>query len=330
MSASRIWVGGYTDDLSGMGEGITLVKAADDGTLEDYGLAVAADSPSFLTRSGDMIYAVGEGGPSVSAFRIQGDELRFNGTQDAAGPQPCAVAVLGARRLLVAACYGNGTIDVHPLSPEGAIQKTGQSLRGEGKGSRINQDGPHAHAVLQVSPTVVLTADLGTDDIYIHSFDGELLTRTGTVKLPNGAGPRDLLLHPSGVVWVLTELSHEIYVLDGNDFSIVGSVALPGAEEHDNSAAMALGADGRFAYAGLRGSDTIAVLAVSADGRTLSAAGSIGCGGGWPRHLVVDGPWLRVANQLTNSVVTFSIGADGIPIKHSQLFVPSPTYLLLD
>jgi 6-phosphogluconolactonase (cycloisomerase 2 family) len=316
--------------MSGMGEGITLLKVAEDGTLVDHGLAIAADSPSYLTRAGDMIYAVGEAGPSVSAFRIQGDELRFNGTQDAAGPQPCAVAVLGSRRLLVAACYGNGTIDVHPLSPEGAIQKTGQSLRGEGKGSRINQDGPHAHAVLQVSEAVVLTADLGTDSVYIHSFDGELLTRTGTVSLPTGSGPRDLLLHPSGAVWVLTEFSHEIFVLDGDDFSIVDSIALPGAEENDNSAAMALSADGRFGYAGLRGSDTVSVFSVSDDGRTLAPVGSVGCGGGWPRHLVIDGQWLRVANQLTNSVVTFSVGADGIPVKHSQLFVPSPTYLLLD
>ncbi len=330
MSAKRIWVGGYTEDLSGMAEGITLLKVADDGSLADHGLAIAADSPSFLTLAGDLIYAVGEGGPSVSAFRIVGDELRFNGTQDAAGPLPCAVTVLGDRRVLVAACYGNGTIDAHPLSPEGAIQKTSQSLRGEGKGSRINQDGPHAHAILQVSATTVLTTDLGTDDVYIHDFDGETLTRTGAVAFPAGSGPRDLFLHPSGAVWVLTELSHEMFVLDGETFAIVSSVALPAAEEHDNSAAIGLSVDGRFAYAGLRGSDTIAVLAASPDGRSLTPVGSVSCGGGWPRHLVVDGPWLRVANQLTNSIVTFSIGADGIPVKQSSTFVPSPTYLLLD
>jgi 6-phosphogluconolactonase (cycloisomerase 2 family) len=313
-----------------MAEGISLFAVAADGSLEDHGLATVAESPSFLTRSGDMIYAVGEGAPSVSAFRIHGDELRFNGTQDAAGPQPCAVAVLGDRSLLVAACYGDGTIDVHPLGPEGAILKTGQSLRGEGKGTRINQDGPHAHDVLQVDASRVLTTDLGTDDVFVHDFDGELLTRTGSVKLPTGSGPRDLLLHPSGTVWVLTELSHEIYTLSGADFSIIGKVALPGAEVDDNAAALALTTDGRFAYAGLRGSDTIAVLAVNQDGTMLTPVGSVSCGGGWPRHLVVDGPHLRVANQLTNQIVTFTIGADGIPVKQSSVSAPSPTYLLLD
>jgi 6-phosphogluconolactonase (cycloisomerase 2 family) len=313
-----------------MAEGIVLLSVASNGSLVDRGLAVVADSPSYLVRGGDVIYAVGEAAPSLSAFSIHGDELHFAGTQDAAGPAPCALAVLGANAVLAAACYGDGTIDLHPLSSGGAILKTGQTLRGVGKGPRINQDGPHAHAVLQVDSSTVLTTDLGSDVVYIHSFDGALLTRIGRTVLPAGSGPRDLLRHPSGVVWVLTELSHEIYVLDGSDFSIVSRVALPGALPTDNSAAIALSDDGRFAYAGSRGSDTIAVLGVAADGRDLTPITSIGSGGGWPRHLVVDGPYLRVANQLTNEVVTFEIGNDGIPVYSSSQFVPSPTYLLLD
>ena len=43
----------------------------------------------------------------------------------------------------------------------------------------------------------------------------------------------------------------------------------------------------------------------------------------------MDGEYLRVANQLTNSVVTFTLGEDGLPVKHSSLVVQSPTYLLL-
>ena len=56
--------------------------------------------------------------------------------------------------------------------------------------------------------------------------------------------------------------------------------------------------------------------------------GSVGSGGGWPRHLVIDGEYLRVANQLTNSVVSFTLGVDGLPVLHSSLVVQSPTYLL--
>jgi 6-phosphogluconolactonase len=332
VSANRIWVGAYTADLNGAAKGITLLKVAPDGSLEDHGLAVATESPSYLARSGDVVYGVGEGAPSVSAFRVSGDALQFQGTQDAAGTSPCAIAILGDRALLVVACYGDGTVDAHPLAPDGVILKTGQTLHGEGAGSHPDQNGPHAHDVLAVDESTVLTTDLGTDDVYIHAFDGKVLTRAGRVKLPTGTGPRDLLLHPSGVIWVLGELSSEIFVLKREDenFLIVGRVALPGAEAGDHSAALALSSDGRFAYSGLRGSNRIAVLAVSADGATLTPLGSVDSGGEWPRHLVVDDGLLRVANQLSNTVVTFVIGDDGMPTRVSSLDVASPTYLLLD
>jgi 6-phosphogluconolactonase len=331
VSSSRIWVGGYTDDMNGSAEGIAVLRVAADGSLENQGLAVAADSPSFLANSGDTLYAVGEGARVVTAYRIAGDELHFLGVQDTAGELPCALAVLGDRAALAVACYGDGTLDVHPLAQDGAIGKTAQSLRGVGKGTRINQDGPHAHAALQVDATTVLSTDLGTDDVYIHTLAGDLLTRTGSLRFPTKSGPRDLLQHPSGIVYLLSELSHEVFVLErqGDGYVISGQAALPGAEEGDHAAGLALSVDGRFLYSALRGSDQIAVLAVSEDGAKLAPVGSVWSGGGWPRHLVIDGEYLRVANQLTSTVATYTIGSDGLPVQHSSLAVPSPTYLLL-
>jgi 6-phosphogluconolactonase len=330
VSSSKIWVGGYTDDMTGTAEGIAVLTVAADGSLEHHGLAVAADSPSYLASSGDMVYAAGEAARTVSAYRVSGNELVFLGLQGTAGELPCQLAILGDRAALAVACYGDGTVDVHPLSADGSLQKTAQSLRGEGKSSRINQTGPHAHSALQTNANTVLTTDLGTDDVYIHSFDGEVLTRTGAVKFPQGTGPRDLYQHSSGLVYVVAELSHEVFILrsEGESYEILGSVALPGAEAEDHAAAIALSDDGRFAYVGLRGSDNIAVLAVGEGGATLSPVGAVWSGGGWPRHLIVDGEYLRVANQLTNSVVSFTIGADGLPVQHSSLAVQSPTFLL--
>jgi 6-phosphogluconolactonase len=331
-TATRIWVGGYTDDMNGSAEGIGILTVAADGSLENHGIAVAAESPSYLTKSGDLVFAVSEAAGAVTAYRVAGNELHFLGLQATAGTVPCALAVLGDRVALAVACYGDGTVDIHPIAPNGSLGKTAQSLRGAGKGTRINQDGPHAHAILQLDEGTVLTTDLGTDDVYVHTRAGDLLTRVGSIKFPAGSGPRDLLSHPSGVVLVLAELSNEVFVLarNGLEFSIAGSVGLPGSEEGDHAAALAISADARFGYSALRGSDTIAVFGISADGRALAPVGTVGSGGGWPRHLVLDGDRIRVANQLTNSVVTFSIGADGMPTKESSLSVPSPTYLLLD
>jgi 6-phosphogluconolactonase len=330
--AKRIWVGGYTDDMNGSAEGVGILMVAADGSLENHGIAVAAESPSFLAKSGDTVYAVLEGAQAVAAYRIADNELHLQGLQTTAGELPCAVSVLGDRAAVSVACYADGTIDVHPIAPNGALGKTGQSLKGTGRNSRINQDGPHAHATLQLDAGTVLTTDLGTDDVYIHTLTGDLLSRVGSLKFPAGSGPRDLLAHPSGVLYVLSELSREIFVVtrDGHDFTIASSITLPGTEDGDHAAGLALSTDGRFLYSALRGSDNIAVVSVSADGLTLGGITAVSSAGGWPRHLVVDGDRLRVANQLTNSVVTFAIGSDGVPVKESSLMVHSPTYLLLD
>jgi 6-phosphogluconolactonase len=121
VSNSRIWVGSYTDDMNGSATGIAVLGVAPDGSLEDHGLAVAADSPSFLASSGDVVFAVGEGARTVSAYRIVGNELHFLGLQNTAGDVPCALAVLGNRTALAVACYGDGTVDVHPIAPDGAL-----------------------------------------------------------------------------------------------------------------------------------------------------------------------------------------------------------------
>jgi 6-phosphogluconolactonase len=318
--------------MNGTATGITRLRVREDGTLADHGVAAAIDSPSSLLRFGTTLYAVGEGVPSISAFRVHGDELTFLGSQEAAGGFPCRLAVLGEGTLLAAACYANGVIDVHPIARDGSIERTSQSVRDEGSGPRPEQDGPHAHDVLRVDATTVLTADLGTDRVSQYSLDASGLTLTATIPFPAGSGPRDLLRHPSGLVFALAELSGEVFVLGPTDagFERISSVALPGVEAGDHAAALALSDDGLFLYSGLRGSDRIAVLGVSPDGMLLTPIGFVDSGGGWPRHLVTDGPYLRVANQLANSVVTFEIGADGFPVRHSSLHVGSPTYLLAD
>ncbi|HTN59317.1 MAG TPA: beta-propeller fold lactonase family protein, partial [Protaetiibacter sp.] len=55
---------------------------------------------------------------------------------------------------------------------------------------------------------------------------------------------------------------------------------------------------------------------------------SVPSGGSWPRHLLVDGELLHVANQISNAVATFRIGADGIPVPLATTAAPSPTCVI--
>jgi 6-phosphogluconolactonase len=328
-TASRIWVGGYTPEMDGTGQGIALLHRDSRGALRYAGLAAPTASPSFLVRAGDIVYAAGESGPTVSAFHRTGDTLAPLAQVPTGGSFPCALTVVGAS--LLVACYGDGAIVVHPLGGAEALGAPTQVLHSTGSGPHDAQDGPHAHGAVQAGDTTVLTADLGTDRILVHHRDGITLTRTGEIALPRGTGPRDLLVRPSGDVWVLGELSAHVLVLrrENNDYAVVSSIPLAGAEPGDHASGLALRSDGRALYVGLRGSNRVSVVPVDDSGRLLPSATSTDCGGDWPRHLVAVGEHLYVANQRSGSVATFRI--DGAaPELVATLAVPSPTYLLVD
>jgi 6-phosphogluconolactonase len=150
--------------------------------------------------------------------------------------------------------------------------------------------------------------------------------RTRTLRLPPGTGPRDFLRHPSGLLLVLGELGLTITALNDR-LETVGRVDLAGAEPGDHAAALSTSADGRFVYAGLRGSNRISIVELAGD--TMTAAGFVDAGGNWPRHHLVDGDLMHVAHERSNSVASFRISENGIPEPISlPIRVPSPIFLL--
>ena len=168
----------------------------------------------------------------------------------------------------------------------------GEAIAGspDDRGPLPAQEGPHAHHVLPLADGRVLTLDLGTDRVYLHRWSGARLLRYDELALPPGTGPRDLLPLPDGRIALLGEWSCELLLLEpaGESFEIVQILALPGATAgEDQAAALGLSADGRFVFAGIRGSNRIASIALDAD--AARPVGWAPSGGDWPRHLVVDG-----------------------------------------
>jgi 6-phosphogluconolactonase (cycloisomerase 2 family) len=243
------------------------------------------------------------------------------------GSYPCHAAFLDDDTVAVA-CYGDAAIVV----ARHGEQLPAQRIDGSGSGPLPAQEGPHAHHVHVLPDGRVLTLDLGADRLHVHErgTDG-LLSRVDSLALPAGTGPRDLHALPSGELALLGEWSCEVLVLDpaGREFEIMQILTLPGATPgQDQAAALGVSVDGRFLYAGIRGADRIAVIALDDDG--LRPVDSVPSGGSWPRHLLVDGELLHVANQLSNAIATFRIGADGIPIPLATTATPSPTCVVAD
>lgn len=320
---SALLVGAYGPDMGGTARGISTATSGADGVV--LGEGPESPSPSWLAVRGDRMVATLEGVGALAWFARTADGWRAAGVTRLDAESPCHAAFLDDDTVAVAN-YGDGAIVLARHGHDAPLQR----LDGGGSGPLSAQEGPHAHHVHVLSDGRVLTLDLGADRLHVHErgTDG-LLTRVDSLALPAGTGPRDLHALPSGQLALLGEWSCELLVLSivGKGFEIVQSVLLPGARAgEDQAAALGVSADGRFLYAGIRGADRIAVSAIEDAG--LWPLDSVPSGGRWPRHLLVDGDLMHVANQLSDSIATFRIGADGIPVLLTTIETPSPTAIV--
>lgn len=374
----RFFLGAYTDDGDGAAAGIGVLDAGDpDGPLAGGQLSVLRDaartggSPSWLTwhPTLDVVYAALEAAGTVQAFRRTGPAtLAPLGRPVEAGALVCHVAVDPSGSWLVASCWGDGRVvrialdtagtplsarvaepraDVdaddgmfgvgRPLDRLGDLEGLGDPGEGgdlDGLGERVSR----AHQGRFVGARTLVTTDMGLDQVRFWHTAGDGLREVDRIALPFGSGPRHTVWHPSGHLYVVTELSHEVFVLapprDGHGWRIVGgtpvaAATLPGAEF---AAEIALSRDADFAYVGLRGSNTIAVLRVRGTGTELTPVALVESGVDWPRHHVIARDTLLVAGERSDEVA--SLGLDertGVPgrVRH-RVATPSPSCLLPD
>lgn len=182
----------------------------------------------------------------------------------------------------------------------------------------------------------IASTDMGLDLVRLWSAERGLALRQQVV-LPKGCGPRHMLWHPSGHLYVVTELSHEVFALApdaSGAWRIVGGSPLspatvPGV---DAAAEIALSRDGEFVYAGVRGSNTIATLRVRGTGAEFAPIALTECGVDGPRHHVVARDTVLVAGQRSHDVASLTIDSrTGVPgrVRH-RVDAPSPSCLLPD
>ena len=319
---TAFWVGSYTASMGGDASGIGWAVTRADGTLEYRGVAAEASSPSFLAHGAPgILYAVDEAAARIEAYHVVGDGmLEPLGGRATSGAAPCHITVTPGH--LYVSNYVGGTADRFALNPDGTIGELLDTLHGTGCGPHAAQDGPHLHATLVVGGAV-LSADLGSDRVRMQRPVGEHLELAAETEFPPGTGPRDLV-HSRGEVFLLGELSGGLFRLDDHGATLGSGAIVADWRRGDHAAALA--SHGDHLYSGLRGSNRIA----AARRDDLTPAFALPTGGDWPRHLVITGDTLHVANQLSSTVTSFRLEpATGIPTPlGAPAPVPSPTYLL--
>lgn len=342
-----LWIGSYTPDsgIPGSAAGVQSVWLdADTGTLAEAELAVPASGPSFVVHSADgrMVYAVNElDAGRVSGFSVAGERrLEVRGSASTGGSSPCHLLAHPAGRHLVAANYGDGSVSVHPIGPDGAPAEPVQRLTHTGSGPNTDrQEGPHAHSVYPApGGTHLLVVDLGTDELRCFPFDAAADRPAGpqhvAARLAPGSGPRHLAVHSSGHLYVAGELDSRVHVLRFDPATAraetVDAVPATKAGGDNYPAEIALSADERRLYVANRGADTIATFEVSADGARVRHLADTPSGGAWPRHFALVDGYLVVANQNSATLAALPVDpADGVPGPARHLLtVPTPVCVL--
>jgi 6-phosphogluconolactonase len=193
----------------------------------------------------------------------------------------------------------------------------------------------HAHEAVFLPGGLVATTDMGLDLVRFWRATDAGLRPLQQVALPLGTGPRHMVWHPSGHLYVVAELSCEIYALAADvsgSWRIVagtplGSGTLPG----DTAAELAASRDGAFLYSGVRGSNTLATVRVKGAGDALTPIALVDAGVEWPRHHLVVRDTVLVAGQRSDEVASLTLDLrTGVPgrVRH-RVEAPSPTCLLV-
>jgi 6-phosphogluconolactonase (cycloisomerase 2 family) len=313
----RVYLGSYTS-------GITVARQDPASGALEVVESVEAPSASFLAwhPDGRHLYAVHETEDgAVSAFQVGDDgRLRKLNTHPTGGVQPCHLVVHPAGRHLLTANYGTGSVAVHPLDADGSLGSLTDVVLHRGSGPRADrQDGPHAHQV-RVTPDgqYVLAVDLGADSVFLYRLDLQTgkLALDGAARTDSGAGPRHLAFGAGGTLHIACELDSTVtsFGYDNGELSLLG--AIPATVERPRTANLpseiVKSPDGLFVYVANRGQDVVTVFAAALTG--LRPVVDVPCGGHWPRHMAIAGPYLYLANERSHQVTCLRLDPDtGVP-----------------
>jgi 6-phosphogluconolactonase len=320
-----VYVSGYSAQIA------RFLLDSSTGMLTAMGTTPVSGNPSFLAVDpvGRQLYAVDEASPGlVRAFSIDqrtGALTPLGATVASGGNGPAHLSVDPLGRWLLVANYGDGTVTVIRLNPDGSL----------GAQSDNKLAGANAHQILADENDMhVFVPCKGADYTAQYLFDAfsGKLTPNGPATAPAsapGAGPRHLALRP-GFAWLIEENSSTMTAYTRDNFgrlTFLQSLSTVPTGTSGNAAAEVV-LSGNFLYGSNRGHDSIVQFSLDATGR-MTQVGFTKTGGKTPRSFTIFDRWLLVANQDSNEVRVMSLDPlSGVPTLTSvQVAVPTPAFV---
>ncbi|MBC8141067.1 MAG: lactonase family protein [Armatimonadetes bacterium] len=272
-------------------------------------------------------------GAGLASYRIGANgELSPLSVVNIGAKYACHVAVSPDGRFAATSQYGGGAHTMVPIGADGTLGVVAAFVENRGvTGHKPAQDAPHAHSAwFSPDGSLLVCCDLGLDTLFVRRVNPETgaLTLVSETRLSPGSGPRHFAWSPNlaGVGYVVNEHGSTVMRLHLSNETLVVEQTVPTlppdlqaqaeAGTYPNACAdIRVSADGRFVYASNRGHDSLASYAVGKNG-DLTLLGHVPCGGEHPRNfsLVPGTDLLLCANQDSDTVTVFRIGADGVPV----------------
>jgi len=302
--ASTLLVGCYSND----GNGIYVYSLCESGRFTLQSIFGEHTNPTYLTQSGNRIYAACEQETGkLAALEIDGYRLRTINTIDIPGAATCHVTVHPANNLLFASNYVSGNEVTCRLSEDGSI------------GNIINQinyeEKSNCHCVaIDTDGTGTVSIDLGCDKVYVRSCEITDNVPLQQFQLPQDTGPRHFVFHPSGKFgYLITETANSIigYNYNAHKLQQIQEIPLlpPDYKDQSYAAAIKISPCGKWLYASNRGFDHITLFGIDSQTGQLVQKGYYPTGGHWPRDFgfTPSGDIIIVANQKDNNLVSFAV-----------------------
>jgi len=333
MSDFFVYIGTYTGPKS---QGIYVYELASaTGKLTPLGLAAESTDPAFLAIHPNhrYLYAVneiqrfeGQRSGSVSAFSIDRKTGKLTALNVVASgdPGPCHLSVDHTGKYLLVANYYVGSVAAFPIDADGRLGKATAFLPHTGHSvDPKRQTAAHAHSIY-VSPDnrFVVSADLGTDQVYVYRFDATTGTLTPnqppSAAVPPGKGPRHFAFDPHGKFgYAIEEMGSSLtafsYNAEGGVLRPMETISTVPKDYtgYNDCAELFMHPSGKFLYGSNRGHDSITVFALDPVKGTPTPIQYVPTQGKTPRGFGIDpsGTYLIAGNQDSNTLVEFRIDA---------------------
>ncbi|WP_224490374.1 lactonase family protein [Robertkochia flava] len=333
---TEFYIGTYSKNNS---KGIYKAAITPEGKFKELRALMNVKDPSYLAKAkeGNFLLAVSEQEiGSLRAFMINGDSLQQVSLAEEIGTHPCHISIDKNRNIAVSN-YSSGTVAMFRMNDEGNLTSMG-SLEFKGNGPHPRQEAPHAHSSYFLDDNHLITADLGTDKLWISRVNngesGQNPEISDSIVLAPGSGPRHMAFHSNQKwIYLVNELSATVNLIKmdttGTAFSVAQEIStLPDSYTGENLCAdIHLDRSGNFLYVSNRGHQTLAIYRVDQQNGRLSLVGFESVRGDWPRNFNItpDNKYLIVANERSDNLVCFKRDTlSGNLIYTDQVQVPAP------